>query len=280
MNNNYEKLKDLARQIRQEIIVMINNAGSGHPASALGLTEIFCALYFQIMRHQSKNPDWPQRDRLVLSAGHICAVQYVTMAYAGYFPLTELKTFRKISSRLQGHPHNLSLPGIENSSGPLGQGISQAVGMALSDKLEKNNRFVYCLCSDGEMNEGQFWEALMSANKYQLNNLIIIIDRNHIQIDGRTEDIMPLEPVDKKLRSFVDLVIEINGHDFAEIFNAVKIAQKNSHGPTVILARTVPGKGVSFMENDPVWHGKAPSIKQAKRALKQLKTKRVVGLPF
>lgn len=262
-----------ANQIRQDIIRMLTLAGSGHTAGPLGMADIFTALYFQILNHNPKKPFWDKRDRLILSNGHICPVLYATMAHAGYFPISELKTLRKLNTRLQGHPHRQSLPGIENTSGPLGQGLSQACGMALAARLNNAKHRIYCLTSDGEHNEGQTWEAIMFAGKYKLNNLTQIIDRNNIQIDGHTEDVMPLEPLRKKYEAFNWHVIDIDGHNFEEIIDACNQAKAIYEKPTLILAHTIPGKGVDFMENDPKWHGIPPSQEEAKLALKYLQKK-------
>ena len=265
------ELKKQANLIRQDIILMLERAGSGHPSGALGMTDIFAVLYFQILNHTPHKPSSPLRDRLVLSCGHYCPVLYATLARAGYFPLVELKTLRQINSRLQGHPHNLSLPGVENSSGPLGQGISQAVGMALAGKIDQAKHQIFCITSDAEHNEGQLWEAIMTANKYQLNNLINIVDCNNIQIDGKTTDIMPLLSLRKKYESFGWKVLEMNGHNYGNIIATIKQAKNYQKGPVVILAHTIPGKGVSFMENKYDWHGKAPNKEQAEKALQELR---------
>lgn len=264
-------LQDTAVKIRETTIETLVEAGSGHTAGPLGMTDIFTAFYFHILNHDPKNPDWPQRDRLVLSNGHICPVLYVAMAYAGYFPMEELKTLRKINSRLQGHPHRQALPGVETTSGPLGSGISQAIGMALASKLDADKHRIYCLTSDGEHEEGNTWEALMFAGKHKLNNLTVVIDRNNIQIDGFTEDVMPLEPLKEKYESFGWHVLEIDGHNFEEIINAVEESKVIYEKPTVIIAHTIPGKGVSFMEGDYTWHGKAPTKEEGARALGELR---------
>ncbi len=272
-----EKLQDLeekANKIRQLIIESLLEARSGHSAGPLGMTDVFTAFYFHILRHDPKNPDWEDRDRLVLSNGHICPVQYATLALAGYFPTTELKTLRKFGSRLQGHPHRGALPGIETTSGPLGEGLSQACGMALAAKMDKKKHHIYCLTSDGEHQEGNTWEAIQFASKYKLDNLTVIIDRNYIQIDGTTEDVMPLEPVRYKYEAFNWKVIEIDGHNIRMIVDAVREAKATSERPTVIIANTIPGKGVSFMEKDYTWHGKPPNQEEAKIALKELRTLR------
>lgn len=272
--NKLEELELKANLIRQDIIEMLTEAGSGHSAGPLGMADVMTALYFHILKHNPKRPDWPERDRLVLSNGHICPVLYATMAHAGYFPLTELKTLRKLHSRLQGHPHRTSLPGLETTSGPLGSGLSQAIGMALAVKLDRKKNRVYCLTSDGEIEEGNYWEGLMFAAKNKLHNLTVIVDRNNIQIDGFTEDIMPLEPLREKFEAFNWHVLEINGHSFEAIVSAVAEAQAIFEKPTIIIAHTIPGKGVSFMENDYTWHGKPPKPEEAKEAMKELRTLR------
>jgi transketolase len=272
-----KKLKDLefmANRLRTDVIEMVSRAGSGHIAGPLDMADIFAAMYFHILRHDPKRPDWPNRDRLVLSNGHICPVQYATLAHAGYFPVEELKTLRRIGTRLQGHPHRGTVPGIETTSGPLGSGISQAIGMALAAQLDGKKWRTYCLTSDGEHEEGNTWEAVMFAGKNRLSNLTVIIDRNNIQIDGFTEDIMPLEPLREKYESFNWHVLEIDGHNFEEIVAAVAEAQAIHEMPTVIIAHTIPGKGVDFMENDYLWHSKPFKPGEAKQALHELRTLR------
>lgn len=265
-----KELKKIANLIRQDIILMLARAGSGHPAGALGMTDIFSILYFNILQHTPHQPKSPLRDRLILSNGHICPVLYATLARAGYFPLVELKTLRKINSRLQGHPHNLSLPGVETSGGPLGQGISQAVGMALAGKIDHAHYRVFCITSDAEHDEGQLWEAVMTANKYKLNNLINIVDLNGIQIDGFTRDIMPLGSLRQKYQAAGWKVWEMPGHDYPRIIRTLKLALAEKKQPVVILAKTIPGKGVSFMENKYEWHGKAPNVRETALALEEL----------
>lgn len=270
-----DKLKDLelkANKARQLVIETLLAAGSGHSAGPLGMADIFTAFYFHILNHDPKNPDMEDRDRLVLSNGHICPIRYVTMAMAGYFPIEELKTLRKIDSRLQGHPHRGSLPGLETTSGPLGEGISQGIGIALAGKLDKKNFQVYVVASDGEHQEGNTWEAAMFAGKMKLNNLTLIIDRNNIQIDGFTENIMPLEPLKQKYESFNWEVLEIDGNNIREFVNAIRQARAIFEKPTVIIAHTIPGMGVSFMEKDFTWHGKPPNELEAKKALHELRT--------
>ena len=272
LSTNQIRLK--ANDIRQDIIDMLLEAKSGHSAGPLGMSDVFAALYFNILKHDPKNPDWDGRDRLVLSCGHICPVLYATLANADYFPKSELKTLRKINSRLQGHPHNLALPGIENSSGPLAQGISQAIGMALAMRLNHQRNRVYCISSDGEQNEGQVWEAIMFAGKYRLNNLTIILDRNNIQIDGYTEEVMPLEPLKAKYEAFNWHVIEVDGHNIDQVIAASHEAEAIYEKPTMIIAHTIPGKGVHFMEYDYTWHGMPPNKEQAFEALKDLRSMR------
>jgi len=270
------ELEKKANDIRISIIEMLMEAGSGHTAGALGMADIFTLFYFHILKHNPKNPTWPERDRVVLSNGHICPVLYATMAHAGYFGVEELKTLRKFGGRLQGHPHREYLPYVETSSGPIGSGLSQAVGMALADKLDKKDkeRFIYCFMSDGELDEGNTWEAIMMAGKNKLRNLIAIVDRNNIQIDGYTEDIMPLEPLQNKWRAFNWNVIEVSGHDLKSFNEVVAEAQEVSNRPTVIIAHTIPGKGVKEFEKDYKWHGKAPNKIEGEMALKELRDKR------
>ncbi len=254
---------------------MLATAGSGHSGGALGMADIFTALYSTELQFRPTQPHWPDRDRLVLSNGHICPVLYVTLAHAGYFPTTELATLRKINSRLQGHPSRVDLPGVENSSGPLAQGLSQAIGMALAAQLNQKRYRVYCMMSDGEHDEGQTWEAILYAGhlakSQPLSNLVAIVDRNRIQIDGYTEDVLPLEPFAQKYQAFNWHVIEIDGHNFHEILSAFAAAKKIKDKPVVIIAKTIPGKGVSFMENKPEWHGKPPTKEEAEKALAELK---------
>ncbi|MBU0647748.1 transketolase, partial [Patescibacteria group bacterium] len=263
-----DKLSQIARNIRIDIIRSLLEAASGHSAGPLGMADVFTALYFNVLNHNPKDPWWKERDRLILSNGHICPVLYATLAQAGYFPRKKLLTLRKLGSDLQGHPHRAGLPGIENTSGPLGQGLSQACGLALAAKLDNNKHHIYCLTSDGELNEGQTWEAVMFAAKYNLNNVTQIMDRNNIQIDGFTEDIMPLEPLKQKYESFNWHVIDVDGHNIEDIIDACNQAKAVYEKPTLILAHTIPGKGVDFMENKPIWHGIPPDKEQAKEAIK------------
>jgi len=269
------QLEKMANDIRQSIIEMLVLAGSGHTAGPLGMADIFTALYFHVLHHDPKNPSWEERDRLVLSNGHICPVLYATMAHAGYFPLAELKTLRKFGSILQGHPHRDFLPSLENSSGPLGCGLSQTVGMALADRMihgRTSQKFFYCLMSDGEQNEGNTWEAALLAGKEKLHNLIAITDRNNIQIDGFTEDIMPLEPLRAKWEAFGWHVLEIDGHNFLEIVGAIEQAKAIFEKPSMIIAHTIPGKGVPEFERKFEWHGKPPNKEEAAMALHELRT--------
>ncbi|MDP3973431.1 MAG: transketolase [Candidatus Daviesbacteria bacterium] len=266
------KLEEKAVLIREDIIRMLLEAGSGHSAGPLGMADVFTALYFNILKHDSAKPDWEERDMLVLSNGHICPVWYATLAHAGYFPITELKTLRKLGTRLQGHPHRGALPGVETTSGPLGSGLSQACGMALGLRMDNSRRWVYCLMSDGEQDAGNTWEAVLFAGKYKLNNLTAIMDRNNIQIDGFTEDIMPLEPIKEKYEAFGWHVLEIDGHNMEAIINACNEAKAIVEKPVLIIAHTIPGKGVDFMEYKFEWHGKPPNAEEAKKALSELRT--------
>lgn len=272
MKLSINELKYKANDIREDIIEMLVTAGSGHSAGPLGMADVFTALYFNVLNHSPQNPKWDGRDRLVLSAGHICPVLYATLAEAGYFHKNELKTLRKLGSRLQGHPHNLDLPGIENSSGPLAQGLSQAVGMALAFAMDNLKNRVYLVMSDGEQQEGQIWEAVMFAGNRKLHNLTAIIDRNNIQIDGFTENVMPLENLKAKYEAFNWHVLEVDGHNLQQIIDACLEAKSIYEKPTVIIAHTIPGKGVDFMEGDFKWHGNPPNKEQAALALKELRT--------
>ncbi len=271
-NLSIPELERKANEVRRDIIKMLVAAGSGHSAGPLGMADIFTALYFHIMNHDPKNPDWPERDRLILSNGHICPVRYAAMAHAGYFPLSELKTLRKLGTRLQGHPERLRLPGVETTSGPLGSGLAQAAGYAYAARMDGARFRVFCITSDGEHDSGNHWEAVMFAGKYNLSNLTAIVDRNNIQIDGYTEDVMPLEPLEEKYKAFNWHALHIDGHNFQEIIDAVEHARAVYENPTVIIAHTIPGKGVSFMEGLPEWHGKPPTPEEAKKALHELRT--------
>lgn len=269
-----KELDKKALEIRRSIIKMLEEAGSGHSAGPLGMADMFAALYFDIMKHDPKNPDWPGRDILILSNGHTVPVRYAAMAHAGFFPLEDLMTLRKFGSRLQGHPERVMLPGMETTSGPLGSGLSQASGMAYTLKyLEREDqRWVYVVMGDGELNEGNIWEAAMFAGKYNLHNIIGIIDRNNIQIDGNTEDVMPLEDLRGKWESFGWHVQEIDGHNIESVIDAASMARAITHKPSVIIAHTIPGKGVDFMEYDYRWHGAPPNTEQANEALKKLRS--------
>jgi transketolase len=271
-DHDIEDLELKANAIRQDIIEMLLEAGSGHSAGALGMADIFTALYFKVLNQRPDSPGWPDRDRLVLSNGHICPVLYAALAHAGYFPIEELMTLRKLGSRLQGHPHREALPGLETSSGPLGSGLSQAAGMALAANMNRAKWRVYCLMSDGEHDEGNTWEAVMLAAKYKLHNLIAIMDRNNIQIDGFTENVMPLGNLRAKYEAFGWHVLEIDGHNFAAIVGACEEARAIYEKPTMVIAHTIPGKGVDFMEGRFEWHGIPPDAQQAGQALGELRT--------
>ena len=281
-----QEVKDLelkANEIRQSIIEMLSEAGSGHTAGPLGMADVLTLLYFGILKHDPQNPDWEERDRLVLSNGHICPVLYATLAHAGYFSVDEVLPLRKFGSRLQGHPHRQSLPGLETSSGPLGSGLSQAVGMALAERMNNpySAKFMYCLTGDGELQEGQIWEAAFLAGKEQLNNLIVIVDRNGIQIDGYTKDVMPMEPLAEKFEAFNFDVQEVDGHNMRALNDAIGKAQAVYSQPSVIIAHTIASKGVDVFERDFRWHGNPPGKgpedrvakdKQAEVALQKLRT--------
>ena len=274
-DSKIKELESTANTIRQDIIEMLLEAGSGHTAGPLGMADIFTLLYFHIMNHDPKNPSWEDRDRIVLSNGHICPVQYATMARAGYFSVEELKTLRKFHSRLQGHPHREYLPALEISPGPLGSGLGQAVGMAIGERMDKGrstDKYIYALLSDGEMDCGIIWESAMLAGRDKLQNLIAIIDRNGIQIDGYTWDIMPLEPLKAKWESFGWHVIEVDGHNFRALDEAIGEAQSVNDKPSVLIAHTIPGKGVHEFERDYHWHGKPPKKEEADMALRELRT--------
>ncbi len=278
---NFLELK--ANEIRQSIIEMLVAAGSGHTAGPLGMADIFTLLYFKVLQHDPKNPLWEDRDRLILSNGHICPVLYATLAHAGYFEVDELLTLRKFGSRLQGHPHRTALPGLETSSGPLGSGLSQAVGMALAERIDNpySSKYIYCLTGDGELNEGQIWEAALQAGKEKLHNLIVIVDRNGIQIDGYTKDVMPLEPLAEKFEAFNFDVQEVDGHNIRAMNDAIGKAQAVYGQPSLIIAHTIASKGVDVFERDFRWHGnppgkgpedRVPKDKQAAVALEKLRT--------
>lgn len=263
-------LEQKARIVRQDIIIMIGLAGSGHPGGSLSSADIMTVLYFYYMRHKPEDPFWPERDRFILSKGHTAPVLYSAMAEAGYFPKEEIKTLRKYKSRLQGHPHKLFLPGVEISTGSLGQGLAVANGVALAGKLDHKNYRVYVIIGDGESQEGMVWEAAMFASQHKLDNLTAFLDYNKLQIDGRIKDIIDLEPVVEKWKSFGWNTLEIDGHSITQIIEALDKAKKTKGQPTMIIAHTTKGKGVSFMENKVEFHGKAPSPEQTVQALKEL----------
>lgn len=265
-----EELTQKAKEVRKLVLESIFEAQSGHPAGSLGMTDVFTALYFHILNHNPKDPNWIDRDRLMLSNGHICPVQYSCLALSGYFSTSELKTLRKINSRLQGHPHRIQLPGIETTSGPLGEGLSQAIGFALAARLNKKKYHIYCVTSDGEHNEGNTWEAVMFAGKNKIDNLTEIIDRNHIQISGTTEEVMPVESLREKYEAFNWRVLEVDGNNMVEIIESARRAKTLTGKPVVIIAENIPGKGVSFMEKNCKWHGKAPSKDEFNEAIKEI----------
>jgi transketolase len=266
-------LEKKANDIRISIIDMLADAGSGHTAGPLGLADIYAVLYFHAMKHRPYEPAWSGRDRLVVSNGHTCPVLYAAMAHSGYFAVAELATLRQFASRLQGHPHREFLPMLENSSGPLGSGMSQAVGMCLATRIDNRHgnigSYVYCIVGDGELNEGNNWEAIMLAAKEKLSQLIVIVDRNNIQIDGNTEDIMPLENLAAKWKAFNWYTQEVDGHNMNEIHVAIHNAQSQYSQPSVIIAKTIPGKGVAEIERDYHWHGKPPTKEQEKSWLQK-----------
>jgi transketolase len=264
------ELEKMAKQLRRHVITMIATAGSGHPGGSLSAADIVTALYFKVMRHDPKNPQWPDRDRFVLSKGHAAPILYAALAECGYFPVEELSTLRKLDSRLQGHTDRTLTPGVEMSAGSLGQGLSYGIGIALAGRLDKRDYQVYVLLGDGECDEGQVWEAAMFAPHHGVDNLTAIVDHNDLQLDGRVCDIMGLEPLTDKWRAFNWHVLEINGHDMGEILKALKKAREIKGKPTVIIAHTVKGKGVSFMEGNVDFHGKAPNPQETEQALKEL----------
>jgi len=278
-NPDLAKLESIAREGRAQIIRMLTHAGSGHPGGSLSVIDILTTLFFNRMRYDPKRPHWEDRDRFVLSKGHCVPAQYYCMAKAGFFPMDRLITLRKLGSPLQGHPDRVMLPGIEAATGSLGQGLSVAMGMALGLKLAGKNARVYCVVGDGEIQEGQVWESLMSAPKlgapdHHLDNLCVVLDYNGIQLDNFVKKILDLEPVTDKLKAFGWPVLEVNGHDIAQVDKALDQAEATRGGPTFIVAHTIKGKGVSFMENDPEWHGKAPKPEEAVRAIQE-----IVGSP-
>jgi len=268
------ELELTANDIRQSIVDMLEDAGSGHTAGPLGMTDIFTAFYFHILNHDPRDPMWADRDRLILSNGHIVPVRYAAMAHAGYFPVDELSTLRKFGSRLQGHPERERIPALETTSGPLGSGLSQAAGMALAARMDGKKWRTYCCVSDGEQDAGNIWEAVMFAGANKLSNLTAVMDRNNIQINGMTENVMPLEPLADKYRAFNWHVIEVDGHNIADFIDAVEEAKAIYEKPTLILAHTIPGKGIAEIEFDHEWHGKPPSAEEEKKFLKELRTLR------
>ncbi|MFH1759185.1 MAG: transketolase [Patescibacteria group bacterium] len=266
-----KELENIANELRYDAVKMVIDAGSGHVGGPLGMADIFAALYFFVLNHKPKKPDWSDRDRLILSNGHICPIQYAALGHSGYFPTDEFKTLRQLGTRLQGHPHRTVLPGVETTSGPLGSGLSQACGIALAAKMDGKKYRTFCVMSDGEQEAGNTWEAVMFAAKNRLSNLTAILDRNNIQIDGMTEDIMPLEPLKEKYEAFNWHVVEIDGHNIEQFVDAVNEARAIYEQPTIIIAHTIPGKGVDFMEFDYHWHSKAFSEEEASDTLRQLK---------
>ncbi|HEY4517787.1 MAG TPA: transketolase [Candidatus Paceibacterota bacterium] len=270
-----KKVKELeikANLIRQTLIEMLVAAGSGHTAGPLGMADIFTAFYFHILKHNPQKPDWPARDRLILSNGHIVPIRYATMAHAGYFPIEETLTLRKFGSRLQGHPERERLPGLETTSGPLGSGLGQAAGIAYGARMDGKKFRVYCAMSDGEQDAGNVWESAMFAGKNKLSNLTAVMDRNNIQINGMTEDVMPLEPIRAKYEAFNWHVLEVDGHNIEQFVDAVEEAKAIYEKPTLILAHTIPGKGIKEIEFDYKWHGIPPKPDEAKKFLAELRT--------
>ncbi|APC07423.1 transketolase [Moorella thermoacetica] len=270
MEKDLQSLMATARRIRRDIVRMVGAAGSGHPGGSLSAVEIMTALYFKVMRLDPERPDWPERDRFVLSKGHAAPVLYAALAERGFFAVDKLDTLRRLGSPLQGHPDRKSLPGVEVSTGSLGHGLAVANGMALAGRLDGRDYRVYVLLGDGELEEGMVWEGAMAAAHYRLDNLTAIVDHNHLQIDGRVEEVMSPEPVADKFRAFGWEVMTIDGHDFGQILDALERAREVKGKPTVIIAETIKGKGVSFMENQAGWHGKAPKPEEVEKALAEL----------
>ena len=266
-----QKLEKTAKEIRKGIIEAVYSNKSGHIGGSLSIVDILTVLYFNEMKIDPKNPNWENRDRLVLSKGHSSPALYSTLAKKGYFDEKELKTFRNINSRLQGHPDKKHIPGVDMSTGSLGQGLSAANGMAIAAKMDKKDYRVYCILGDGEIEEGQIWEAAMTSNKYKLDNLCVIVDNNNLQIDGTIEEVMSSYPIDAKFRSFGFEIIKIDGHNIEEIIKAFEVAKNIKGKPTCIIAKTTKGKGISFMENQVDWHGKAPNEEEYLKALEELK---------
>jgi transketolase len=268
---NLDSLKSKAQQIRTSILTMIHEARSGHVGGSFSATELVVALYYQTMRHDPANPSWPDRDRFILSKGHCAPVIYAVLADCGYFPKEDLRHFRRPGSHLQGHPYQPKTPGLEASTGTLGLGLSTALGMALGAKLRGQSHYCYVLCGDGELQEGQIWEAGLFASKYKLDNVIAFVDRNYLQTDGNTEDVMPLDPLVDKWRAFGWNSFDIDGHDFTQIFAAIDRAKAEAGKPTMIVANTIKGKGVSFMENQCEWHSGPPTPEQYSQAMEELR---------
>lgn len=271
-DDKVKKLEERAIKIRKDLLKILEYAGSGHTAGSLGMADVFTALYFHVLNHRPKNPEWVDRDRLILSNGHICPIRYVAMAHAGYFPRKELMTLRQFGTRLQGHPDHNKLPGLETTSGPLGENLGQAAGIAYGAKLDGKKFRVYCIMGDGEQDAGNVWESAMFVANNHLNNLTVIIDRNNIQIDGMTEDVMPLEPFRDKYESFGWHVIEVDGHNIEEFVAATEEAKAIYEKPTCIIAHTIPGKGIPEMEFDYTWHGKPPKPEELQHFLAELRT--------
>ncbi|HBU69821.1 MAG TPA: transketolase [Elusimicrobia bacterium] len=267
-----EELQEISKEVRADVIKMILKAGYGHPAGSLGMVDVFVAMYYLILNHDSKNPEWIDRDRLILSNGHICPALYAVMAHSGYFDHKELMHLGEFGKILQGHPDKRFLPFIENTSGPLGCGLAQASGIAYCGRMDKKRFRTFVITSDGEHDEGNHWEAVMFAGKNNLSNLTMIVDRNNIQIDDFTENVMPLEPFAEKYKAFGWSVLEVDGHNMQDLINACSKARAIYENPTVIIAHTIPGKGVDFMENNPNWHAKAPNDLDAKKAIEEIRT--------
>ena len=265
-----KKLEEMTKKVRLGIIEAVYNNQSGHPGGSLSIADIMTVLYFNEMNIDNENPKWEDRDRLILSKGHCSPALYSALANRGYFPVEDLKTFRNINSYLQGHPDMKHIPGVDMTTGSLGQGLSAANGMAISAKLDNKNYRVYCILGDGEIEEGQIWEAAMASNKYKLDNLCVIVDNNNLQIDGTIEEVMNSNPIDEKFKSFGFQIIKIDGHDIEEIKKAFEVARNIKDKPTCIIAKTIKGKGVSFMENQVGWHGKAPNKEQYEEAKKEI----------
>ena len=265
-----KELEKMAKEVRRGILEEVYNAQSGHPGGSLSVADILTVLYFNELNIDEKNPKWEDRDRMVLSKGHCSPALYSCLANRGFFPIEDLKTFRKLDSYLQGHPDMNKIPGVDMTTGSLGQGLSAAVGMAIAGKMDKKDYRVYCVLGDGEIEEGQIWEAAMSAKKYALDNLCVIVDNNNLQIDGTVEEVMSPYPIDEKFRSFGFEIIKIDGHNMQEILDAFEVAKNVKGKPVCIIAKTIKGKGVSFMENQVGWHGKAPNEEQYKMAMDEL----------